>query len=88
MTDINNEELKELPNIFIKDSFYCENKEIIIVDNKLFNGKANEDSLIMLKVIINENGERVLVHLEDDEYEKAYNKYVEMLELLGESNNE
>ena len=88
MEILDENELKEVPEEFIEDNFYMKDGlEIVVLNNAIYNGTVPDDALIMCKVVLNENGEDVLKALTEEEYNSAFARYQELLELFeGEDN--
>ena len=88
MEEKNEDILREVPEEYILDSFVMEDAtEIVVIDPALYNGTVDEDALIMCKVV-EENGENVLASLSEEEYNYAFDKYKELVELFEGEENE
>ena len=83
MENLDENVLKEVPEAFIEDNFYMEDgEEIVVLDNAIYNGAVPDEALIMCKVVLDENGEEVLKSLTEEEYNAAFDRYQELLELF------
>ena len=76
------EKLMELKQDVIVDTFSLEGMEIAVLNNNYF-GTENAEKVYLGKVV-EENNENVLLPLTDSEYELAYAKYEELVNLFEE----
>ena len=86
MVENDDDVLKELPDEAIELTFPCDDMEIAVLNNELFNNRVNENDVMLCAIGINENGERVLTELTSEEYEKAFQVYLDMIKLFGGKN--
>ena len=82
MQKSNDEELRELSDKYIKDRFVYDGQEIVILEPSLYNGKVEKNALVLCK-IVEVDEQNVLKSLSKEEYENAYEKYYELLEIFG-----
>ena len=89
MAEIEKKEVKErrkiVPEEMIFDEFICEDERIAVLDNKLMKGLVEEDALVLVKLVPDKDGYE-LKSLTEEEYDKAYKKYQELLKLVEEDN--
>ena len=83
MTNNKDDSFKNVPEEYILDSFYMDpDVEIVVLDPAIYNGKVDDDALIMCKAEL-KNGEKFLKGLTEEEYMSAFEKYQQLIELFG-----
>ena len=86
MVENDDEVLKELPDEAIEFRFACENMEIALLNNELFNNNVEKDAVVLCKIVVDEEGNNILETLSTEEAEVAYKKYDELTTLFGGEN--
>ena len=83
MVENDDDVLKELPDEAIELTFPCDDMEIAVLDNRLFNNKVEEDGLVFGKIMYNSDGKKLVEVLTAEENQKAYQTYLEIMNLFG-----
>lgn len=83
MVENDDDVLKELPDEAIELTFPCDDMEIAVLNNELFNNTVETEELVFGKLVFNNEGQKVVEVLTPEENQRAYQSYLEIINLFG-----